>query len=175
MDDQVERVMRQGLHDTTRRMLGGDDSALARVEATRHLALATARDFAHAVARARGAGLGWEEIVPAVAGFVSAYGEGAAQALFEHVAVAGSRLGSRYVAWRCDSCGGLVLDAGPYGGHPVDAEAGHAPDCGRLGAETRAYLSGLERDDDTSPAPGLRELGGVARPAPAPDFGPEGP
>lgn len=42
--------------------------------------------------------------------------------LFHEVAVPRSGPGEPYVSWRVGDCEGIVLDRGPDGGHPADAE-----------------------------------------------------
>jgi hypothetical protein len=59
-----------------------------------------------------------------------------AEAAFEAVA---DDLGEGLVfAWTC-SCGGRVLDGGPYNGQPADCERGHADGCERLAEAVRVY------------------------------------
>lgn len=141
-DDQ-ERAVRLGLARTRADALGGQVSALAKVEVERRLEAEAWRGFARAVADARAAGFSWEQIAD------RPNGAEAAEKLFESVSVLGSRLGERYVSWRCGDCDGLVLDRGPYGGHPADTESGHGEDCGRLGAEVSQHVAGVEgRDAD---------------------------
>jgi hypothetical protein len=46
------------------------------------------------------------------------------------------------VYWTCggpNGCGKYITDRGPYNGHPVDNEDGHAEECRRLAAEMAAY------------------------------------
>jgi hypothetical protein len=47
------------------------------------------------------------------------------------------------VSWRYGDCEGLVLDRGPYGGHPIDAEPGHRTGCERLDRDITAYVTKL--------------------------------
>lgn len=67
--------------------------------------------------------------------------------LFKLVAVPGAGASVDHLSWRCGDCDGMVLDRGPYGGHPADAEPGHGDACGRLAAEVSQYVAGLYADD----------------------------
>jgi len=141
-DDQ-ERAVRLGLARTRADALAGHHGALAKVAVERRLGAEAWRGFARAVADARAEGFSWEQIADGTDG------ADAAEKLFESVSVSGSRLGERYVSWRCGHCDGLVLDRGPYGGHPTDTESGHGEDCRRLGAEVSQYVADIEgRDAD---------------------------
>lgn len=151
--DEQERAVRLGLARTRADAVGGQVGALAKVEVERRLEAEAWRGFTRAVAEARAEGFSWEQIAD------GRNGAEAAEKLFESVAVSGSRLGERYVSWRCGDCDGLVLDHGPYGGHPADSEPGHRADCGRLGAEVSQYLAGIEaRDADEELAAGLARV-----------------
>ncbi len=172
--NEQERAMRLGLACTRTAMLAGhDNDVLAKVEVERRLVVEATHNFKMAVAGARAAGFAWEQIAERVPGFTRAYGAQAAKTLFESVSAGGSRLGKRYVSWRCGDCEGLVLDQGPYSANPADSEPGHRERCGRLSRELDAYLAGL----------GFRDHGGAAF-APAvtddvsgwtPSVGPTGP
>ena len=147
MSADQERVLRVGMDRTRREMLAGQDDALARVEVERRLELEARRRFVQAVAEARAEGHSWEQIVNHVPGLGPAHGAEASEQLFEVVSVPGSRFGEDHVTWRCGDCDGLVLDRGPYGGHPAETEPGHREDCGRLAAEVSQYVAGLDADD----------------------------
>jgi hypothetical protein len=96
------------------------------------------------VARARSAGFTWHEIAERVPGYSRDYGVEAAEVLFTQVAgLSRPGFAEHYVSWRCGDCDGLVLDRGPYGGHPLDAEPGHRTGCERLDGDTTAYLTDL--------------------------------
>lgn len=157
MSRHQEQAMRLGLERTRREMLVGGQGPLAKVEAERRLVLEAGRGFERAVREARAEGLSWEQIAEHAPGFTGAFGAEAAKKLFESVSVPGSRFGERHVSWRCGDCDGLVLDSGPYGGHPADSEPGHQKDCGRFGTEIEAYGARL---DDTDPDDRL--AGGIA-------------
>lgn len=48
--------------------------------------------------------------------------------------------------WDCkgaDGCGQWITDHGPYTGHPVDCESGHADGCARHAREVTAWEAGL--------------------------------
>ncbi len=138
-------------NSSTARLEANDDDVLAKVETTRRLVVQTTRDFGHAVAAARAGGFSWEEICEHVPTFARAYGREAAEKLFELASAAGSGQTGRYLRWRCPECGGLVLDHGPYGGHPSDNEPGHREGCGRHASELSIYVAGLERDEPVGP------------------------
>jgi hypothetical protein len=95
------------------------------------------------VARARAAGFSCEQIVEVVPGYTRVHGAEAPEVLFNEVAVPRSGPGEPYVSWRCGDCEGLVLDRGPYGGHPVDAEPGHRAGCERLERDITGYVTDL--------------------------------
>lgn len=63
----------------------------------------------------------------------------------------GSRFHARSVYWRCGGplgCGQHITDRGPYNGHPIDNEDGHAENCRRLAAEGEAYLRECEKREE---------------------------
>jgi hypothetical protein len=125
-----ERAMRQGLERTSAEMLAyGDNGILAEVAIGRRLVVEATRSFNRSVARARAEGFTWEQIAEQVPGYVRAYGDEAGEALYDEVAVVSADLQERYVSWRCGDCQALVLDQGPYGGHPADVEPGAAGLC----------------------------------------------
>ena len=157
MSADQERALRLGMGRIRRELLVDQNDALARVEVERRLELEARRGFAHAVVVARAKGHPWEQIVQHVPGLGPAYGEDAAEKLFELVSVPGSRFGDNHVSWRCGDCSGLVLDRGPDAGHPVDAQPGHREDCGRLAAEVGRYVAGLAAADQL--AAGIAGLG----------------
>jgi len=143
LSDDQERAMHVGLGRTRRDMLAGRQGALAKVVVERHLVVLVGQAFTWAVSEARAEGFGWEQIAEQVPGFKTTYGVEAAEKFFESVSVVNSRL-ENYFSWRCGDCDGLVLDRGPYGGHPADTQPGHREACGRLESEVSAYLG--ERD-----------------------------
>jgi hypothetical protein len=62
-----------------------------------------------------------------------------------------SRFHARCVYWSCGGpfgCGKYISDRGPYNGHPVDNEDGHAEGCLRLAAEGRAYVREQEEAEE---------------------------
>ncbi len=136
--------MREALARATAEMLADDDNGpLAEVAIGRRLVIEAARSFDLSVARARAAGFTWEQIAERVPGYTRVHGAEAPEVLFDEVAVPRSGPGEPYVSWRCGDCEGLVLDRGPYGGHPLDAEPGHRDGCERLGRDITAYVTGL--------------------------------
>ena len=146
MRPEQERSLRGGLDRIRRDMLAGHDDALARVELERRLEFEARRGFGQAVAEARAEGFTWERIAARVPG-LARHGAEAAEVLFELVAVPGAGANGDHLSWRCGDCDGMVLDRGPYGGHPTDAEPGHREECGRLAAEASRYVARLEADD----------------------------
>ena len=114
----LEQAIYVGLSRTRHQMLVDHaDEVLDKEEVERLLVMKTTKAFDRAVADARPADCSWEQITQRVPGLVRTYGPQAAETLFEMVAVVGSRLGERYVPWRCGECAGRVRDYGPYGGH----------------------------------------------------------
>ncbi len=95
------------------------------------------------MARARAAGFTWEQIAERAPGYTRVHGAEAPEVLFNEVAVPRCGLGEPYVSWRCRDCEGIVLDRGPYGGHPVDTEPGHRAGCERLGRDITGYVTDL--------------------------------
>ena len=146
MRAEQERSLRGGLDRIRREMLAGHDDALASVEVERRLELEARRGFGQAVAEARAEGFTWERIAARVPG-LARHGAEAVEVLFELVAVPGVGANGDHLSWRCGDCDGMVLDRGPYGGHPADAEPGHREECGRLAAEASRYVAGLDADD----------------------------
>ena len=148
-----ERTMREALAGATAEMLvDGDEGPLAAVAIGRRLVIEATRTFNQYVARARAAGFTWEQIAERVPGYAGDHGGEAAEVLFHQVA-GQPRPGfaERYVSWRCGDCEGLVLDRGPYGGHPADAEPGHRDGCERLCRDVTVYVAGLKADDEVEP------------------------
>jgi len=146
MNADLDPAVRRCLDSLRRDLLDGHPDALAAVEVERSLEAEARRGFRQAVAEARAEGLSWEQIAEH-AGF-SRHGVGAGEKLFEALAVPGGRLGDNHLSWRCGDCEGLVLDHGPYGEHPSDAEPGHHQDCARLLGEIGRYVAGRDRDDE---------------------------
>lgn len=146
MSAEQERAVRVGMDRTRREMLAGRDDAVARVELERRLELEARRGFGQAVADARAEGFTWEHIAGRVPG-LARHGAEAAEMVFELVAVPGAGANVDHLSWRCGNCDGMVLDRGPYGGHPTDAEPGHGDACARLAAEASRYVAGLDADD----------------------------
>lgn len=91
------------------------------------------------VRAARGDGMGWADLAAPLRLRVDE-GDSLAEVAFEAVAPEPSMpFDSRTVAWTCGSCGKAITDHGPYGGHPVDCEHGHADDCVRHRRDIAVY------------------------------------
>jgi hypothetical protein len=127
--------MQRAFARATAEMLADDDNGpLAEVAIGRRFVVEATRSFDLSVARARAAGF-WEQIAERVPGYTRVYGAEAAEVAevaFNEVAVPRSGPDEHYVSWRCGDCEGLVLDRGPYGDHPIDAEPGHRTGWERL-------------------------------------------
>jgi hypothetical protein len=91
--------------------------------------------------KARGHGHSWRELAEALG--IEPDDEGytdPAVVAFELVAPQPSmRFDPRRVAWACASCGESITDRGPYEGHPVDNQSGHAANCARHLREVAEY------------------------------------
>jgi hypothetical protein len=145
--------MRRAFARATAEMLADDDEGqMAAVAIGRRLVIEATRTFNQYVARARAAGFTWEQIAERVPGYTRVHGAEAPEVLFEQVA-GQSRPGfaERYVSWRCGDCEALVLDRGPDGWHPADAEPGHRDGCERLWRDVTVYVAGLEAHDEVEP------------------------
>jgi hypothetical protein len=139
-----ERSMQRAFARAAAEMLADDDNGpLGEVGIGRRFVVEATRSFDLSVARARAAGFTWEQIAERVPGYTRVYGAEAAEVVFNEVAVPRSGPDERYVSWRCGDCEGLVLDRGPYGGHPADAEPGHRTDCERFCRDVTAYVTDL--------------------------------
>lgn len=166
LSEDQEWAMHLGLGRTRRDMLAGRQGALAKVVVERHLVVLVGQGYTRAVSEARAEGFGWEQIAEHVPGFGTTYGAQAAEKFFESVSVVSSRL-ENYFSWRCGDCDGLVLDRGPYGGHPADTQPGHREACRRLESEVSVYLGqrdGLDVTDEPAAAeawPAATEISGL--------------
>lgn len=146
MNADHDQAVRRSLDALRRDLLDGHPETLAAVEIERRLEAEAGRGFRRAVAEARTEGCSWDEIAEH-AGF-SRHGVDAGEKLFEALAIPGGRVGDSHVSWRCGDCEGLVLDHGPYGEHPSDAESGHHQNCARLLAEISRYAAGRDLEDE---------------------------
>lgn len=149
--DRPRRVqVRVGLLRLQTVLKGEGASPLDEVSVARQIAQEAQAAFAYEVKAARGAGHAWERIAEHAPGFLPVAGDDGAQRLFESLTSAsGGRSAS--VAWRCASCDGVVVDGGPYGGHPSDAEDGHLEECGRHRRDVERYVAGLGDEPASGP------------------------
>jgi hypothetical protein len=104
------------------------------------LARGMARDFA---TQARGQGATWLDVANAAGILTPGSDVERAEQAFEFT-LGGVDAWDASVGWRCHACRAVVIDHGPYNGHPDDCETGHAPDCPRHLADLAAYHA----DDD---------------------------
>ena len=160
--DAPRRVqVRAGLLRLQTVLTGEGAPPLEEVNVARRIAQEAQAAFVFEVKAARGAGHSWERIAEHAPGYGPAAGDDGAQRLFESLTSA-SGGGSASVGWRCASCDGVVVDRGPYGGHPSDAEQGHLGECGRHRVDVDRYVAALS-DAPASPSAGVEP--GAARPA----------
>ena len=141
MDAQRRVQVRAGLRLQTV-VKGEGASPLEEVSVARRIDQEAQAAFVFEVKAARGAGHSWERIAEHAPGFGPVPGDDGAQRLFESLTSASGRR-SASVSWRCASCEGVVVDRGPYGGHPSDAEQGHREDCGRHHRDVERYVAAL--------------------------------
>lgn len=163
MDRQRQDQVRAGLLRLHLALCGDATSALDEVTVARHVDLEARAAFEYQVRAARGAGHSWDGIAEHVPGFPAAYGPNAGEGLFEFLAQPASGAGHPTMYWRCEDCKGLVVDHGPYGGHPADVEQGHADGCGRLQDAVDRYM--VERLRTPSPDLASNGNGHTGRPA----------
>ena len=142
MDAQRRAQVRSGLLRLQTVLMGEGASPLDEVSIVRRIAQEAQASFVFEVKAARGAGHSWECIAEHAPGFGPVPGDDGAQRLFESLTSAsGGRSPSK--SWRCASCDGVVVDRGPYGGHPSDAEHGHLEECGRHRRDVERYVAAL--------------------------------
>lgn len=151
MDAQRRVQVRAGLLRLQTVLKGEGASPLDEVSVARQIAQEAQAAFAYEVKAARGAGHAWERIAEHAPGFGPVPGDYGAQRLFESLTSA-SGGSSASVSWRCASCDGVVVDRGPYGGHPSDAEHGHLEECGRHRRDAERYVAGLRDVPASAPA-----------------------
>jgi hypothetical protein len=118
---------------------------LAGIRMARSLEHAAVRVAASFVRGAREDGIDWRTIGEAL-GLEPDDGD-IATAAWEHAAGPRYRMDPLYFGWTCPACAQRVRDYGPYGGHPADAEQGHAKGCTRMAEAVRAYMAQWEDDD----------------------------
>ncbi|MFE3222907.1 hypothetical protein [Nocardia sp. NPDC059228] len=108
----------------------------------------------------RGQGSSWAEIATAMTIDPDEVDDPAIEA-FERVAPPDRYRwrADNYTTWTCVSCGQRVTDRGPYDGHPVDNESGHAEGCERHQRDICAYLGDNYDADDS----GAGETSGPTR------------
>lgn len=139
MDRQRQDQVRAGLLRLHVTVLGDGASVLDEVTVARHVDLEAHAAFAYQVRTARGGGHSWDRIAEHVPGFPAAFGQHGGERLFELLAEPSSS-GHPTMYWRCEDCKGLVVDHGPYGGHPADVEQGHADGCERFQNAVDRYI-----------------------------------
>jgi hypothetical protein len=97
------------------------------------------------IARAREAGMSWEQVGEAlgVAELARQRGSTLAEAAFEYAAQRPAYLTGQLgaVRWTCQACGELISDRGPLGDHPAEVEQGHAEGCQRLAVAVAEWLA----------------------------------
>jgi hypothetical protein len=100
------------------------------------------------IRRARSAGTGWLDIGKALGLEDPGHaGYDIAVAAFEQAAGPRSGMDPLNLYFTCGSCGKTIADHGPYGGHPLDLEDGHADSCTRMAAAVAAYERQWDEDD----------------------------
>jgi len=98
--------------------------------------------------KARGDGLSWDDIAPAVLGHEAEEYDDPAVETFRRVAPRPSiRFDDVIASWTCASCGQWIRDTGPYGDSPADAEQGHADNCTRHAADQAGWHRRAGWDD----------------------------
>lgn len=150
-------VDKGGASATTRRPIGtttmkADQPTdyVAGISAARGIAAAAEGLMREYATRARGEGLSWEQIAPALPIDLEDTDAPAIDA-FRWVAPRPSMPFDRVAtSWLCTSCGQRVTDRGPYSGNPADDEEGHAEGCTRHDKEVRELLARAGWDDDQS-------------------------
>ncbi len=156
MDPQRQVQLRAGLLRLRTMLKGEGASPLDEIRVARQIAQEAHAAFVYEVRAARGAGHAWDRIAEHVPGFGPILGDDGAQRLFEFLTSASA---GHSVSWRCAGCDGVVVDRGPYGGHPSDAEPGHLQDCGRHRRDVERYVAELLDVPASAPAavgPGSR-------------------
>ena len=168
MDAQQRVQVRAGLLRLQTVLKSEKASPLEEVSVARRIAQEAQAAFGFEVKAARSAGHSWERIADHAPGFGPATGSDGAQRLFESLTTAsGNRTASP--RWRCGSCDGVVVDRGPYGGHPSDGEQGHREQCERHRRDVERYVAALSDVPVAAPA-GVEP--GAPRPVrPGIDFG----
>jgi hypothetical protein len=145
--DVIHRLLTDAGHELARRPIHGFEDMTSTGPADYRDGIPVARrvrDYAAGIVReyvegARGAGVPWAELAEPL-GLKVGGGESAAERAFETAAPEPyDTWAPRSLRWRCETCGEMVTDTGPYNGHPDDCEEGHAATCERHQAEIRAY------------------------------------
>lgn len=151
MDAQQRVQVRAGLLRLQAVLKGERASPLDEVSVARRIAQEAQAAFVFEVKAARGAGHSWERVADHAPGFGPVPGDDGAQRLFESLTSASVNR-TACVGWRCGSCDGVIVDRGPYGGHPSDAEHGHLEECGRHRRDVERYLAELRDAPGSDPA-----------------------
>jgi len=119
------------------------------VEMLRRLAAVSTSLLSDHARKARGDGLSWDDIAPAVLGHEAEEYDDPAVETFRRVAPRPSmRFDDVVASWRCTACDKWIRDTGPYGDNPADQERGHAGDCARHVADQAAWRRRAGWDDD---------------------------
>jgi hypothetical protein len=105
---------------------------------------AASREVRDYITRAREDGAGWLEIGRAF----GLEAEDIAVAAYERAAGEGSLGRPGAYGFTCGACEQAVRDDGPYAGHPLDCEEGHADDCARMTEAVRAWQRAQWGDGD---------------------------
>lgn len=98
------------------------------------------------VRKARGEGVDWAALAPALGVVESEYAALDELAYQAYQDLHGEH-SSRHVSWTCGACLQHVTDKGPYNRHPDDVEQGHADTCTRYLAALRAFQDERDAED----------------------------
>jgi hypothetical protein len=131
---------------------------------------AAAQQVRDAVKYAREEGLTWVQIGEALrlAEVAEERGAWIADLAFDYVIGNVSRWETPSFAWRCFTCGELIIDRGPSGGHLEDDEPGHKEGCARLAGQVAEWKRrNAEWDDEPEragfdPGPEVDDEGGMS-------------
>lgn len=101
------------------------------------------------IRQARAAGLTWAQVGEALHLKADDSGNSPGELAYEYATDAkNARPFDRWsFYYTCSACAKHVTDHGPYNGHPIDNETGHADDCARLTAAIAEYNARWEDDE----------------------------